>query len=151
MQVFVAKLDFGSRSRSSHCGQLCQHVAVGRAQAWGRGSLCLPVLALDLFCSVTSNKSHRVSSPIKFHAYEVRDNYLPLMAFMSIKGGNECECVFHVWMWVNLCYYNKTQLLRILRQLFLSSTWGLILLNAKYYKHFRWKFSYNGLYTLLIF
>lgn len=55
-----------------------------------------PTIALDPFCGMPSNKSLPISGPIKFHAYEVRDNYLSSRAFMSIKGGNGCECVFHV-------------------------------------------------------
>lgn len=48
------------------------------------------------FCGAASNKSLHLSQPIKSHAYEVRDNYLSPKAFMSIKGGNGCECVSHV-------------------------------------------------------
>lgn len=64
---------------------------------WGRSpSPASPALALDPLCGVASNKSLHISGPIKFHASEVRDNYLSPRAFMSIRGDNGCECVSHV-------------------------------------------------------
>jgi hypothetical protein len=54
------------------------------------------VLVLNLFCSVTSNKSLHISGLIVFYTHEVKDNYLSFRALMSIKGGNGRECVFHV-------------------------------------------------------
>lgn len=43
-------------------------------------------MALDPLCGVASNKSLHISGPIKFHPYEVRDNYLSPRALKSIKG-----------------------------------------------------------------
>lgn len=37
------------------------------------------------------------------------------------------------WMWVNLCWYNKTSLPRISGQPFFPGIWGIILLSAKYF------------------
>lgn len=78
-------------------GNFSKHVGVRRAWALGRSlSSASPAMALDPFCPVASNKSLHISGPIKFHACEVRDNYLSPRAFMSIKGDNGCECVAHV-------------------------------------------------------
>lgn len=52
-----------------------------------------PAVAL---CGAASDKSPHSSGPIKFHAYEVRDNYPSPRAFMSIKGGNGHERVSQV-------------------------------------------------------
>lgn len=83
-------------------GSFRRHMDTGKAWASEENlreedpSSTFLALALNLFCSVTSDKSLHISGPITFHDYEVKDNYLSPRAFMSIKGSNGCECVFHV-------------------------------------------------------